>query len=77
MSGITQLKGFKNFEFPKVDEKVLESIIAKQLQVKPQVADILLDYFGSPHAAFDNLQEKFDHKAELGENLKPLEGLTK
>ena len=60
------MKGFKNFVFPKVEEKLLESTIAKQLKVKPQVADILLDYFGSHHAAFDILENNFDNKVELG-----------
>jgi hypothetical protein len=46
-----------------VEEKLLEGIIAKSLGVKPQVADILHDYFGSTDAAFHRVNgSKFDHK---------------
>lgn len=60
-----------------MEEQLLEKIIAKSLKVKPQVADILYDYFGSPEAAFLNLTNNFDQKALLGESHRPLEGLSK
>lgn len=57
---------------------MLEGIIAKSLQVKPLVADILHDYFGSTDEAFQQVNAtKFDHKELLGDSLKALEGLTK
>lgn len=73
-----QVKGFKDFAFPKVKEEVLEKIIAKSFKLKPQVADILYDYFETPEKTFLNLDvEKFDQKDFLGQSHRPLEGLSK
>lgn len=62
-----QVKGFKNFAFPKVKDNIFESSISKSLKVKPQVADILYDYFETPENIFLNLDtDKFDEKQLLG-----------
>lgn len=52
--------------------------MAKSLGVIPKVADILHDYFGSADAIFQQVNgNNFDKKKFLGENHKPLDGLTK
>jgi hypothetical protein len=61
-----------------VDEKLLEGIIAKSLKVKPLIADILHDYFGSADEAFLRVNgSQFDQKQLLGDSHKGLDGLTK
>lgn len=75
---VMKIKGFKEFAFPKVDEALLEKVIAQSLKVSPQLADILSDYYETDEALYLGLRaEKFNQTALLGEHYRTLEGLDK
>lgn len=55
---LIKIKGFKEFAFPKVDEALLEKVIVKSLKVKPQVADILSDYYETDEELYLSLSSE-------------------
>ena len=66
------------FAFPAVKDQDLQKTIAKNLKVKPVVAEILQDYFKTPDQIYDGLNSgKFDHQQLVGEHFSGLENLSK
>ena len=55
-----KIKGFKNFKVEKIDEKVINKVIAQSFKLKSREVDILQDYLENDEELFEELNgEKF------------------
>ena len=65
---LSQLKGFKNFKYEKLDGKVLKKSLAGAFKVQDAAADSLSEYHKTDENLLDSMDvEQFEPKAYLGD----------
>lgn len=74
----SKVKGYKLIQFPPIDLKVVEKVIATQFEISAKEAAILVNYYGTVPEILKHLDQiSYTHQKHLGSNYQNLKDLGK